>query len=106
MMEDLTEEPEGEDDKETRRWSMMGIVEVLRRRLGGREEVSLELGEMDRRGRSTMEGLPEKMTDTTRAVSSWLPRRVADFRDCSLLDSHSKSEKSSADEEASSSEER
>jgi hypothetical protein len=53
-----------------------------------------------------MEGFPEKITDTIRAVSSWLHLEPGDPGDASLSDSKSKSEKSSADEDASSSEDK
>lgn len=89
-----------------RRRAVERSVEVRRSLLGGRELDSLELGDIDRRGRSTSEGLPAKTTETTRAVSSWLPLRLADVSESSLPDSKSKSEKSSVQEEASSSEER
>ena len=83
-------------------------MEVRRKRLGGREpEVELlELGDIDRRGRSTREGFPAKTTETMRAVSSWLSLRLIDFSESSLPDSKSKSERSPEVDEASSSEER
>lgn len=43
----------------------VGSVTVLNRPVIGSEP-----GEIDLRGNSMMEGLPEKMTETTRAVSS------------------------------------
>lgn len=54
-----------------------------------RVRVAMEFGEIDRRlrsVRSTMEGLPEYTTATTRAVSSWLVLRVGD-NGSSLLES-------------------
>lgn len=81
---------DAEEQMEARFCISKGMVEVLRRRLlggredireAGRDEVSLaeQLGDEARRGRSMTEGFPEKTTDTIRAVSSWLPRRMADF---------------------------
>lgn len=70
---------------------------------------SVEIGEMDRRacGTSTTDGFPEKMTDTTLAVTSRVPHSLVGEGDTSsLLESYSKSEKSPAVEEASSSEDR
>lgn len=69
--------------------------------------LSNEVGEIDRRfcGTSTTEGFPEKMTDTTLAVTSWLLLSFAgEGQTSSLLESYSKSEKSPAVEDASSSE--
>jgi len=54
-----------------------------------RVRVAIELGDMDRLRnsvRSTIDGLPEYTTDTTRAVSSWLLLRVGD-NGSSLLES-------------------
>lgn len=97
---------EAEEEQTERRRLRTGSVEVRRRLLGGREPDPLELGDIDRRGRSTKEGFPAKTTEMTRAVSSWLSRRFMDCSESSLPDSKSKSEKSPAEEEASSSEER
>lgn len=71
--------------------------------------LSIELGDMDLRtcGTSTMDGFPENTTDTTLAVTSWAMHSfVGDGVMSSLPESYSKSEKSPAVEEASSSEER
>lgn len=69
---------------------------------------SIEIGEIDLRfcSTSTTDGLPENITDTTLAVSSRLIRSFAGGEMSSLLESYSKSEKSPAVDEASSSEER
>jgi hypothetical protein len=52
-----------------------------------------ETGDIDRlrQGRFTMLGLPEKMTDTTLAVTSWLLLRAGDLGDSSPTDSYSDS---------------
>jgi hypothetical protein len=52
---------------------------------------STELVELDLRiaERSIMQGLPEKITDTTLAVSSWLRLRAGEFTESSLSDSKS-----------------
>jgi hypothetical protein len=59
---------------------------------------------LERAGSSTIEGFPEKMTETTRAVMAMLYPPC--FLCSSVSESRSKSEKSSAEEDASSSEER
>ena len=69
---------------------------------------SVEQGVDDLRGSSTIEGRPWKTTVTTRAVSSRLARADADdLDDFSLSDpGPSRSEKSSADDDTSSSDDR
>lgn len=70
--------------------------------------LSNALGEIDLRlnGTSITEGLPENTTDTILAVSSMLLLSFVGDGEISLLESYSKSEKSPAEDEASSSEER
>lgn len=110
------EEVVQKDMRRSRTGSVTGRVDVLRRQLAGRDRVDIldegreeaslmRLGDTDLRGRSITEGFPAYTTETILAVSSRLPRR-SEARDSSLPESVSKSEKSSADEEASSSEER
>lgn len=75
------EEVVQKDIRRSRTGRVTGRVVVLRRRLGGRDEIDIldegreeaslmMLGETDRRGRSITEGFPEKTTETTLAVSS------------------------------------
>lgn len=104
--EERVEEIVEEDNRLRRTSASMLRLESLSSMLLCR---SVDVGEMDRRvcGTSTTDGFPEKTTDTTLAVTSHvLHFSVGEGETSSLLESYSKSEKSPAVEEASSSEDR